>query len=434
MATIRHQPVDMGDRLRRARAVLPGGVSSGGRAKFEDVMVRAEGAYVWNADGKRFVDHLLAYGPIVVGHCDPRVNEAVMHAVSTCDLTWVGPQPGEVELAEAICEVIPSADRAAFCTSGTDASLHACHLARAATGRTKLLKFHGSYHGWHDQLAVGSRFRFGAGAEAMNEPDALGLHPASVADVVVVEWNDVDGLRAAFAERGTELAGAFAEPYVHSYGCVAPAPGFLEELRRLCTDSGVVLVFDEIKTGFRHALGGYQTVCGVTPDLTIFGKALANGYSLAGIAGRASLMDLLGSASEKTATIEGTYNASPYALAAGLATLEILRDGGIERLYNLGDRLRASLADAVGASGVDACVTGFGSEWMIYFRREPPKNYAEACEGDTGRAEAFRRAMFEAGILEPPFPSSDRRLCIAMTEADVDATARAAVTALAEIA
>lgn len=421
--------------LARAAAVIPNGVSSGGRAKFSDVTVRAQGAYVWNADGKRFIDYLLAYGPIVVGHCDPRVNEAVAQAVATCDLTYVGPQPGEVELAEQICAVMPSADKVVFCTSGTDASLHAVHLARAATGRVRLLKFHGSYHGWHDQLAVGSRFRFGTrGMGNLSEPDSLGLHPGSVADVTVVEWNDAEGLKEAFAEQGSELAAAFAEPYVHSYGCVAPAPGFLEELRALCTRHGVVLVFDEVKTGFRHGLGGYQAVCGVTPDLTFFGKALGNGYAVAGVAGVSAVMDLLGSASDTTAAIEGTYNASPYAMAAGLATLGILGEGGIERLYALGERLRAGLAEAIAGARVEACVAGWGSEWAVYFRPEPPRNYREVLDSDTERAEAFRLALVEAGILEPPFTLSDRRLCLATSEADIDETVEAAARALRQIA
>jgi glutamate-1-semialdehyde 2,1-aminomutase len=422
--------------LARASKVLPHGVSSGGRAKFREVIVKAQGAYVWNAEGKRYIDYLLAYGPIVIGHCDARVNEAVARAVATCDLNWVGPQAGEAELAEQICAAMPCADKVAFCTSGTDASMHAVHLARAATGRVKLLKFHGSYHGWHDQLAVGSRLRVGGAGEGdvLGEPDALGLHPGSVADVVVVEWNDVNGLRRAFAEHGSDLAGCFAEPYVHSYGCVAAGPGWLEEIRSLCTQHGTVLVFDEVKTGFRHAVGGYQAVCGVTPDLAFFGKALGNGFSIAGVGGRSEIMDLLGSASEKTATIEGTYNASPYALAAGLATLEILRDGGIERLYELGDRLRVGLERAIAGSGVLACVTGWGSEWMIYFSPEPPRNYREVLATDLERHERFRVAMLERGILEPPFATGDKRLCLALSEADVEATVEAAAGSLATVA
>lgn len=424
---------DRGAILARASSVIPNGVSSGGRALFDDVIVRAEGAYVWNADGKRFIDYLLAYGPIVVGHCDPRVNEAVAKAVSTCDLNWVGPQAGEVELAEEICEVMPSAEKVAFCTSGTDATLHAVHLARAATSRSRVIKFHGSYHGWHDLLAVGSRFtKGGTGPGGMAEANSAGLHSGAVADVAVLEWNDLDAVRETVAREGSELAAIFAEPYVHSYGCVAPAPGFLEGLRDICTENGSVLVFDEVKTGFRHHVGGYQAVCGVTPDVTAFGKALGNGYSIAGIAGRSAIMDLLGSASETNATIEGTYNASPYAMAAGRATLKILRDGGIERLYELGDLLRSKLAHAITAAGVKARVVGWGSEWIIYFGAEPPRTFREVLETDTARAEACRMRFLADGILEPPFTLSDRRLCMATTEADIDETVEVAARALAQ--
>ena len=160
------------------------------------------------------------YGPIVLGHCHRQVNAAVARAVATCDLNWVGPQRGEVELAEAVCAVMPSADKVAFCTSGTDATLHTVHLARAATGRTHLLKFHGSYHGWHDLLAVGSRFTVGKGRKgSLAEPNSAGLHPGAVADVSVVEWNHFEGVREIFEEQGQELAACFVEPYVHSYGC-----------------------------------------------------------------------------------------------------------------------------------------------------------------------------------------------------------------------
>jgi glutamate-1-semialdehyde 2,1-aminomutase len=413
--------------LERARRVIPNGASSGGRALFTEQIVRAKGAHVWNAEGKEYVDHLLSFGPIVLGHCDRRVNDAVAAAAATCDLTWVGPQPGEVELAEMVCEHMPCADKVAFCTSGTDATLHAVHLVRAATGRVKLVKFHGSYHGWHDHLAVGSRFTVGRDrSSAMQEPNAAGLHPGAVADVLVVEWNDLDAVRELFDGDGDEIAAVFAEPYVHSYGCVAPAPGFLEGLRDLCTRYGSALVFDEVKTGFRQHVGGYQAVCGVTPDLTAFGKAIANGYAVAGIAGRAELMDILGSASETNATLEGTYNAAPYGMAAGIATLSVLRDGGVERLNELGDVLRAALGRTIAEVGVDACVAGWGSEWMVYFRADPPRNYREALSSDAARGSAFCEAMHEKGILQPPFPLSDRRLCLATTRADVERTVEAA--------
>jgi glutamate-1-semialdehyde 2,1-aminomutase len=359
--------------LERSAAVIPNGVSSAGRASWTEIIVRAEGAYVWNAEGRRFVDYQLAWGPIVVGHCDRRVNEAVARCVATCDLNAVGPQMGEVELAEEICTLVPSAEMVAFCTSGTDATLHAVHLVRAATGRRRLLKFHGSYHGWHDNLAVGSRFAYGtARTRKMDEPNSAGLHPGPVADVTVVEWNDGIALRQAFADHGSELAAVFCEPYVHSYGCVAPAPGFLEEIRELSTRHDAVLVFDEIKTGFRASLGGYQAICGITPDLTVFGKAIANGYSLAGLAGRRDLMEQLGVPSETQATLDGSYNAAPYALAAGRATLEVLRDGGIDHIVRLGTKMRAGIDDAISSAGVEACVAGVGSEWRSTSARAFP--------------------------------------------------------------
>ena len=188
-----------------------------------------------------------------------------------------------------------------------------------------------------------------------------------------------------------------------------------------------------MKTGFRHHIGGYQAVCGVTPDLTAFGKAIGNGYSVAGIAGTTAIMDLLGSASETNATIEGTYNAAPYAMAAGITTLGILRDNGIERLYDLGDRLRAGLQQAVDTAGIQACVTGYGSEWAIYFCDRAPRNYREVLATNTELAESWRRGMYEAGILEPPFALTDRRLCPATSEDDIDQTIEAAGQVLANI-
>ena len=405
----------------RARAVVPRGVSSGHRVGWRQVFVRASGAYLWDEDGNRYTDHLNAWGPIVLGHCDERVNEAVTRAVRTCDLTGVGPQVGESELAERICAVLPSAEKVAFCTSGTDATMHAVHVARAATGRLKVLKFHGSYHGWSDHVAVGSARADLTTRSKLNTPNGGGLHPAVVEDVVVVEWNDFDGLRAAFAEHGSELAVAFAEPYVHSFGCVPAAPGFLELLRQQCTASGALLVFDEVKTGFRAAIGGYQSICGVTPDLTAFGKAVANGYSLAGLAGSDAVMGHLGAYSKSEATIDGTYNASPYALAAANRTLEIMATEDVfETLYARGERMRAGIEKAIGETGAEAVVTGLGSQWCVYFRAEPPANFREALDSDGERYARYHASLLSQGVLEPAFPTGDRRLNAATTEEDVD--------------
>ena len=416
--------IDTASHLEAAARVIPGGASAAGRRVFRDVMVRAQGAYLWNARGKRFIDYLLSYGPIVIGHCDPRVNGAVVRAIETCDLHWVGAQPNEVELAQTIVELIPSADQVVFVVSGSDALTHAVHVARAATGRRKLLKFHGQFLGWHDQLAVGANFDVGPqGSPGPNEPNAGGIHPSAVDDVIVLEWNDFDGLRSAFASHGDELAAAGCEPYVLSYGCVPPAPGFLEELRALCTRHGVVLLFDEVKTGFRLDLGGYQSVVGVTPDLTALGKSISNGYTIGALAGRADLMEFLGT----KVALDGTHYANPYALAAARATISILRDGGMERLGELGERLREGLTRAVKDAGLrGVTITGYGSAFMINWRNEPPVTFRQAADADFARAEAFRRRMLEAGILLPPFVITDSRLCLATSDADIDETVEAA--------
>jgi glutamate-1-semialdehyde 2,1-aminomutase len=417
--------------LARACRVVPHGVSAAGRDVYRDVVVRAQGAYLWNADGRRFLDHLLAYGPIVVGHADPRVTAAVAETAARIDLTWVGPQAGEVELAEAIVDLVPSAEKVVFLTTGTDALQHALHVTRAATGRDRILKFHGHYHGWAGALGVGANFDVAPGAAPPPDaPNSGGAAPDVAARTIVVDWNDAAAVRDAFAAHGTELAAVFCEPYLHSYTNAAPAPGFLELLRDLTTRHGALLVFDEVKTGFRHHLGGYQAIAGVTPDLTALGKALGNGWTIAALAGRADLMDLLGS----TVTLDGTYHANPYAIAAARRTIALLADGGVAHLYRLGERLREGLARAIVDTGVTANVTGIGSGWIVNWRAEPPVTFRQAVDADFDRAEAFRLAMLDAGVLLPPYVLTDNRICVAFGDDDVDHTLDAARRAFAAVA
>ncbi|NUQ12049.1 MAG: aminotransferase class III-fold pyridoxal phosphate-dependent enzyme [Gemmatimonadaceae bacterium] len=418
------------DLLARASRVIPGGASAGGRAVYGDVITRARGAYLWNADGKRYIDHLNAYGPIVIGHSDPRVNGAVADTVARVDLNWVGPQAGEVELAERIVAAVPSADKVVFMNTGTDALQHSLHVARAATGRQRVFKFHGHYHGWAGALGVGASFDVAPGdAPPTHATNSGGSEEGIAASVDVVDWNDAAATRAAFAAHGDGYAAAFLEPYLHSYTNAAPVPGFLELLRELCDHYGVVLVFDEVKTGFRHHLGGYQAVAGVTPDLTALGKSLGNGYAVAALAGRADLMDRLGT----EVTIDGSYYASPYGLAAGIATFDVLADGGVERLWALGERLRQGLERAIHDAGVTANVTGIGSGWIINWRAEPPVTFRQAVDADFERAEAFRLAMLDGGILLPPYVITDARINLAFTEDDVDETIAVARRALKRV-
>jgi glutamate-1-semialdehyde 2,1-aminomutase len=417
--------------LTRAGQVIPHGVSAGGRDVYRDVVVRAQGAYLWNAAGRRFLDHLLAYGPIVVGHTDPRITAAVTETAARVDLTWVGPQAGEVELAETIVELVPSAEKVVFVNTGTDALQHALHVARAATGRDRILKFHGHYHGWAGALGVGANFDVTPGAAPPPDaPNSGGAAQDVAARTTVVDWNDADAVRDVFATHGAELAAVFCEPYLHSYTNAAPAPGFLELLRDLTSRHGALLVFDEVKTGFRHHLGGYQAIAGVTPDLTALGKALGNGWTIAALAGRADVMDLLGDA----VTLDGTYYANPYAIAAARRTIALLADGGVARLDRLGERLREGLSRAIVDTGVTANVTGVGSGWIVNWRAEPPVTFRQAVDADLDRAEAFRLAMLDAGVLLAPYVLTDNRICVAFGDDDVDHTVDAARRAFGALA
>jgi glutamate-1-semialdehyde 2,1-aminomutase len=248
----------------------------------------------------------------------------------------------------------------------------------------------------------------------------------------MVEWNDEIGVKQAFADHGPDIAAVFCEPYVHSFGCVPAKEGFLEMLRATCDANGSALVFDEVKTGFRAAIGGYQSICGVTPDLTAFGKAVANGFALAGLAGSEALMGHLGAYTGDRATIDGTYNAAPYALAAARKTLEIMQTEDVfERLYMRGEQVRVGLRAAAAAAGAPVSIVGLGSEWAVYFRPTAPTNFREALESDGAAYAKFHAVMVDGGIIQPAFPNGDRRLCAATSQEDVDLTIEVAHRAFA---
>jgi glutamate-1-semialdehyde 2,1-aminomutase len=421
--------------LRRAARVLPFQAAAARRGDLRDLIIRAQGAYLWNSDGKRYIDYLLSGGAIVIGHCDPRVNRAVTRAAAACDLNWVGPQPGEVELAEKICEVMPCAERIGFFSSGAEALLRAAQLARAATGRRLLLGFHGGHVGLDADPARGQSASGGISPDP-HEPDPAGSSHSEAAEALVIDCSDVEALSSIFADHGPDIAAVLCAPYAHESGCIVPAPDFLQRLRELSSRHGSLLLFDEIKTGFRVHLGGYQAICGVTPDLAAFGNAIGNGWTLAGLAGRAEVMDELGRGRASSRIVAfGSHHPQPYALAAGLATLEILEDGGIHRLNELGDRMRAGIAEVIRHAGVEACVTGLGSEWALHFSSEAPTKPDEVAHDlDDGRATAYGRAMLERGMLEPPLVAGARRLCLATSEDDIERTIEAIAYALRQVA
>ena len=407
-----------------AESYIPGGVSSNNRRVEPNlVFTRAAGAYLFDADGNRYVDYHAGFGPPILGHCHAEVNQRVSDVISRIDLVGIGPTELEVQLARKIVEHIPSAEKVIFCNSGSEATYSAIRLARAATGRRKLIKFQGCYHGWHDAVAmnvISPPDRVGR-----RDPLSAGMTPEVVEDTLVLTFNDVEAVTQTIYDRGDTLAAVILEPIPHNIGCVLPHLEFLRALRDLTRRHGIVLIFDEIITGFRHGLGGYQQIAGVTPDLTVLGKAIANGYPLAALCGRADLLDHCAPGGD--VFFAGTFNAHPVGVAASLATVEVLeRAGSYEHLFGLGDRMRQGLSELVTRLGIEATVAGFGSVFLTYFMSPPIDNYTDLLRNDAEKFVAYRRAMIERGFYELPVNLKRNHISLSHGVDDVDRTLEAA--------
>lgn len=412
----------------RAAKVIPGGVSSSNRLIQPNlVFTRAEGAYIWDAEGKRYIDYHAAFGPPVLGHCHPEVNRRVAEAMATIDLVGIGANEMEIELAEKICRHVPSAQRVMFTNSGSEATYYALRFARAATGRRKIIKFQGCYHGWHDAVAmniISAPNRVG-----QKDPISAGMTPEVVDDTLVLPFNDIEELHDTIQQHGDGIAAVILEPIPHNIGAVLPRPEFLRALRDITAQKGIVLIFDEVITGWRHGLGGYQKVAGITPDLTTMGKAIANGFPLAAVCGRADIMDHGKPGGD--VFIAGTYNAHPMSVAAALATVEILeRPETYPHLFGLGERMRAGLTDIVTRLGIEATVAGFGSVFVTYFMRPPVDNYTDLLRNDAAKFVAYRKALIERGIYKLPVNLKRNHISLAHTPAMVDETLEKAEAAM----
>ncbi|WP_238005374.1 aspartate aminotransferase family protein [Dactylosporangium sp. AC04546] len=407
----------------RARRVIPGGVNSGQRSipgLTELVITRAAGARFWDADGREYTDYHAAFGPPLLGHNDPDVNAAVAEAGQRLDLCGVAVTEGEVQLAETLAELVPSIEQVLLTSTGSEATFHALRVARAATGRRLVVKFQGCYHGWHDAVSlnvISAPDRVG-----VQDPISTGILPEVLDATLVLRFNDVPAVRAAFAEHGEQIAAVIVEPVPHNVGCLLPDREFLQALRDECTRAGSVLVFDEVITGFRHDLGGWQRISGVTPDLTTLGKALGNGYPIGALGGRADLMDLFSTRPGAPAFFAGTYNGHPAVVAAALATLGKLRTEPVhEHVYRLGERIRTGLAEVFADLGVPAVVTGHGSVFVSYFMDGPvPRTYDDLLRNDAGMFIGYRRRMPEHGVFELPLNLKRNHVSYAHTDADVD--------------
>jgi glutamate-1-semialdehyde 2,1-aminomutase len=395
---------------RDAERVIAGGVNSGARGPdagwlpSPPVVARGEGAELWDVDGNRYVDHLLALGPMIHGHAHPEMTQAVSKAIGDLGTMYALPYELEAEAAQAVVDAVPSVELVRFSNSGTEAVLHATRIARAATGRSIVVRFEGQYHGWADQLEWSHHPDLGQAGPVGRPvalPGSLGIPEAFGSALAVMPWNDPEAIEAFMAERGEEVAAILTEPVMGNTGVIPPNPGYLELLRDLTTRYGSVLIFDEVITGFRVALGGAQAKYGVTPDLTTMAKALGGGFPVSAIGGKRELMELV---ADGRVLHAGTYNASTLATAAAKTSLEILsRPGTYEQLYSVSERLQQGIGSLLEEAGVRVQVQGVGPMFQVWFSETPVTNYREAAAHlNSPRYATLVRALLERGVMVHP--------------------------------
>lgn len=416
----------------KAQRLIPGGVNSPARA-FGAVggspifMARGMGPFLFDIDGNRYIDYIGSWGPLILGHCHPRVVAAVEETVRRGS-TFGAPTEWESELAELVIAAVPSIEMVRMVSSGTEAAMSAIRLARGFTGRNVIVKFAGCYHGHVDALLVSA----GSSALTHGVPSSPGVPPGHVADTLVLPFNDVEALAAAFETRGREIAGVMVEPVVGNMGLVFPSPSFMTALRDLTHRSGALLIFDEVMTGFRLSWGGAQQLLGVMPDVTVLGKIVGGGLPVGAYGGRAEVMRKVMPAGPVFQA--GTLSGNPLAMAAGIATLRELQENPpYARLDTLTARLCQGLDEAATAAGVPHVINRCGSMWTLFFTREPVTDLASAQKSDTRRFAKFFWAMIERGVYLPCSQFEAAFVSSAHSEREIEETIAAARDALAEV-
>lgn len=422
----------------RARRLVPGGVHSNSRGRSPTPLYvdRARGAHLWGADGVRYLDCTMGNGSVVLGHGHPRVNEAVRRAVET-GVTAGYETALAVEVVELLAELVPGFGQARFASTGTEALMHAVHIARAATGRERVAKVEGAYHGWADFLWVSCWAR----SDQLGAPDAPAAAPGSrglsrhSAETVVLPFNDLDATERLLRAAAPDLAAVVVEPVLIDVGFVPAEPHYLTGVRRLTEELGIVLVFDELLTGFRIAPGGAREVYGVQPDLTTYGKAIANGYPLAVVEGRPELMQLTEPGGAGGVGYVGTFNGHAIPLAAARASLAELRDGRVQhQLELLTSQLRTGFDDLAQRHGVPVRLAGGGGHFQPYFVDRPVSSYRDALAASASRYETLRSSLAARHILIADGPLLHCALSAAHSEDDVDRLVAAAEDAFVEMA
>jgi glutamate-1-semialdehyde 2,1-aminomutase len=411
---------------RRAEAVLPGGVNSpvrafravGGEPPF---IVRGEGAHIWDADGNEYIDYVGSWGPLILGHAAPEVVEAII-AAARAGTSFGATSPPEVDLAEAVIAAYPSMEKLRFVSSGTEATMSAIRLARASTNRKYIVKFEGCYHGHADALLV----KAGSGVATLGIPGSAGMPEEVVQFTLALPYNDRNAVATAFARFKDQIACVIVEPVVGNMGCVPPQEGYLQFLREITAYAGALLVFDEVMTGFRLALGGAQQLFGIKPDLTTLGKIIGGGLPVGAYGGPAKIMDMV--APLGPVYQAGTLSGNPLAMAAGLATIKFLCDHPdiYSRMEQLSALLVDGVLDAAREAGVPMVANRVGSMFTWFFSGEPVNDWTSAAKSDTKRFAAFHQGMLRAGIYLPPSQFEAAFFSAAHTEEDVEETIAAA--------
>lgn len=417
--------------LAEAERYIVGGVNSRRRRTTPPISAaRAFGAYLWDVDGRRYIDYSAAAGPIILGYSYPPVTQRVAETIRDRVLFCIGSTELEVELARKIVHHVPSVDQILMCNTGTEAVQYAIRLARAVTKRTKLIKFQGCYHGIGDYVLMNNQSH--ADRIYSRDPGSAGMLDALVDETLICRFNDLESVAETMRLNPDRVAAVIVEPIAHNAPGILPKPGFLEGLRHLCDENGALLIWDEIITGFRHALGGYQTIAGIDPDLTTFGKAMANGFPIAVVGGKQRYMERFSTNLLGDVAFAGTFNGSQVSVAAALATIQCLEDGKVyEHIFRLGDRMRTGLQQIGRRLGVPAFAAGYGSIFALLFMEGPLETYEDSLRNDAALFERYRREMIARGCLEIPDSRSTRsHISYSHTDEDIDRTLEAAEESL----
>ena len=415
-----------------AQLIIPGGVNSPVRA-FRSVggtppfIKRGRGSQIWDADGNVYIDYVGSWGPLIVGHAHPDVVKSVQQ-VAERGSSFGAPTEAELEMASLLIKLVPSMEMVRLVSSGTEATMSAIRVARGFTGRSKIIKFEGCYHGHADALLV----KAGSGALTLGQPSSAGVPAETAAHTLVLDFNDAAGVSAAFAQQGNDIAAVIVEPVVGNASLIAPKPGFLQVLRELCTQHGVVLIFDEVMTGFRVALGGAQALYDIKPDMTTLGKIIGGGMPVGAFGGRRDIMQCV--APLGPVYQAGTLSGNPVAVAAGLTTLTLVQAAGFyDKLTATAYALCKGLNEAAASRRIAFSAQHVGGMFGLYFRESPPQTYAEVMQCDKERFNAFFHSMLAEGVYLAPSAYEAGFVSSAHSAADIEKTVTAADKAFAAL-